>query len=71
MIPLNAVPENYRIFFKLNPLTFIIDQAREVALWGGSPDWIGLLLYALGGLVVAYVGYIWFNLTRRGFGDVL
>lgn len=71
MIPLSAVPENYRIFFKLNPLTFIIDQAREVALWGGSPDWLGLFLYAIGGLAVAYIGYIWFNLTRKGFGDVL
>jgi lipopolysaccharide transport system permease protein len=55
----------------LNPLTFIIDQAREVALWGGAPDWMGLFLYALGGLAVAYVGYFWFNLTRKGFGDVL
>lgn len=71
MIPLSNVPASYRILFKLNPLTFIIDQAREVALWGETPDWAGLFLYGLGGLVVAYIGYAWFNATRKGFGDVL
>lgn len=34
MIPEQAIPENFELVFKLNPLTFIIDQAREVALWG-------------------------------------
>lgn len=71
MIPLTAVPEGYRIYFELNPLTFIIDQARQVALWGGQPDWLGLLQYTLGSIVVAYAGYFWFRVTRKGFGDVL
>jgi len=71
MYPLSALPERYRFYFKLNPITFIIDQAREVALWGNAPNWSGLALYAIGGLIVAYVGHAWFNATRKGFGDVL
>ncbi|HKU17748.1 MAG TPA: ABC transporter permease [Candidatus Saccharimonadales bacterium] len=71
VIPLSAVPEAYRILFRLNPLTFIIDQARQVSLWGGEPDWLGLFLYGLGGLAMTYIGYMWFNATRKGFGDVL
>lgn len=71
MYPLSSVPEQYRLYFELNPLTFIIDQARDVALWGHAPNWTGLSLYALGGLIMAYVGYGWFKATRKGFGDVL
>lgn len=71
MYPLTSVPERYRFYFQLNPLTFIIDQAREVALWEHAPNWLGLFLYAIGGLFVSYVGYAWFKATRKGFGDVL
>ncbi len=71
MIPLASVPAQYRILFQLNPLTFIIDQAREVALWGHFPNWSGLGLYTAGALLVAYAGFACFSATRRGFGDVL
>lgn len=71
MMPLNSVPESYRWVFEINPLSFIIDQARNVMLWGVTPDWLGLLTYALASLVFAYVAYAWFMLTRKGFADVL
>lgn len=71
MIPVQALPPSYQILFELNPLTFIIDQVRVVALAGHMPDLAGLSLYAIGGLVLMYVGYAWFMLTRRGFADVL
>ncbi|MEZ2419356.1 ABC transporter permease [Luteibacter sp. RCC_6_2] len=71
MIPLTSVPEAYRIWFRLNPLTFIIDQAREVCLWQHMPDWQGLGIYAVIGLGVMYAGYAWFASTQRGFADVL
>ena len=71
MMPIDSVPESYRLVFKLNPLSFIIDQARNVMLWGTNPDWLGLLWYSIGGLAFCYVGYAWFALTRRGFADVL
>lgn len=71
MIPVSSLPPDYRMLFEINPLTFIIDQARTVALAGYAPDFAGLALYALGALVVMYAGYAWFMLTRRGFADVL
>ena len=54
-----------------NPLTFIIEQAREVLVWGRLPDWAGLGIYTLAATVVAWVGYAWFQKTRKGFADVL
>ncbi|HYG07188.1 MAG TPA: ABC transporter permease [Stenotrophomonas sp.] len=71
MMPVDSVPEKYRWVFQLNPLTFIIDQARNVLLWGRLPDWIGLGIYLVVSLVVFYIGYVVFSATRRGFSDVL
>ncbi len=69
--PVSALPEEYRVFFLLNPLTFVIEQAREVLIWGRAPDWAGLGAYALLGLGAAWAGLYWFQRTRRGFADVL
>lgn len=71
MIPLSVVPESFKLVFQLNPLTFIIDQAREVVLWGNWPDWAGMGMYLLVALGVFYGGYAWFHATRRGFADVI
>lgn len=71
IVPLSAIPEGMRWLFEVNPLSFIIDQARNVAMWGVMPDWYGLGIYALAALLVAYVGYAMFMATRRGFADVL
>ncbi len=71
IIPVESVPESYRWVFQWNPLTFVIDQAREVMLWGRMPDWIGLAAYMLVATLVAYAGRAWFAVTRRGFADVL
>ncbi len=69
--PLNAIPEKYHIWIMANPLTFIIEQSREVLIWGRLPDWSGLLLYLLISLVVLWGGFWWFQKTRKGFADVL
>jgi lipopolysaccharide transport system permease protein len=71
IIPIGAIPENVRWLFVVNPLTFIIDQARNVAIWGTPPDWAGLALYLLVALLVCYAGNALFRLTRRGFADVI
>jgi lipopolysaccharide transport system permease protein len=69
--PLTAVPEVLRPLIMLNPLTFIIEQARNALVWGFLPDWIGLGIYTLTSAVIAWIGYAWFQKTRKGFADVL
>jgi len=71
IMPMSAVGLREQWIFQLNPLTFIIDQSREVALWGHLPDWSGLGLYGIAALIVAYMGYSAFMATRKGFADVL
>lgn len=69
--PLAALPEEFRRWIMVNPLTFVIEQAREVLIWGRLPDWIGLGIYTIAATVVAWIGYAWFQKTRKGFADVL
>lgn len=69
--PITALPERFQIFLMLNPLTFIIEQARQVLIWGQLPDWYGLGLYSIASLAIAWAGFWWFQKMRRGFADVL
>lgn len=54
-----------------NPLTFIIEQARDVLVWGRLPNWPGLVIYTAVATLIAWAGFAWFQKTRKGFADVL
>ena len=69
--PITAVPERFRPFIMANPITFIIEQARDVLIWGHSPDWIGIGIYTAMALMVAWAGFFLFQKTRKGFADVI
>ncbi len=69
--PITAVPERFRPIIMSNPLTFIIEQAREVLIWGHLPNWMGLGIYTFAATVVVWIGFAWFQKTRKGFADVL
>ena len=69
--PVSAMPLEFRSWLMMNPLTFIIEQAREVLIWGRMPDWLGLGFYMLVAVIIGWVGYAWFQKTRKGFADVL
>lgn len=69
--PITALPEEFQPWLMANPLTFIIEQARVVLIWGSLPDWQGLGVYTTFATVMAWAGYAWFQKTRKGFADVL
>ena len=69
--PVSALPEGIRKWIYLNPLTFIIEQARDVLIWNKPPDFIGLGKYALFAAFVAWFGFVCFQKLRRGFADVI
>jgi lipopolysaccharide transport system permease protein len=69
--PVMAVPERFRPFIMANPLTFIIEQSREVLIFGHLPNWLGLGVYTLVATAIAWVGYALFQKARKAFADVL
>jgi lipopolysaccharide transport system permease protein len=69
--PISSLPVEFRPWILANPLTFIIEQARAVLIWGQLPNWYGLFKYTLLASAVAWLGFVWFQKTRKGFADVL
>lgn len=69
--PRTLLPEEYRWLLMLNPLSAVVEAARDLVLWGQLPDWRIALAYSLVSLAVAWLGWATFQLTRKGFADVL
>lgn len=69
--PVTAFPEDYRYILYLNPLTTVVEQARDVLFWGKTPDFFMLAIYWGVTLGIAWLGFAWFQKTRKGFADVL
>ena len=69
--PLSALPKAYQGWMQLNPLTLIIEESRNVLLFGSLPNWHSLSIALLAGLAIAAAGFWWFQKTRKGFADVI
>lgn len=71
LFPIENVPEGYRSYLYANPLTLIVEQLRAVAILGNMPDWMSLIVYLVAACIVFFLGFGWFQTTRKGFADVL
>lgn len=69
--PISALPADYQPLLLLNPLTPTIEHARAVLVWGNTPDWPFFTGYLAMTTFIAWLGFAWFQKTRRGFADVL
>jgi lipopolysaccharide transport system permease protein len=69
--PVSELPEKYQTLLLLNPLTPIIEEVRDILIWGKTPDWFFLVGNFLASSVIAWLGFAWFQKTRKGFADVL
>ena len=69
--PASALPVAYQGLLFLNPVTLIVEEMRKVLFWGLLPDWSALGIYTICALLTAWLGFIWFQKTRKGFADVL
>lgn len=69
--PITALPEQYRPFMHISPLTFAVEQARNTMIWGSSIDWGMWCVYFTASVFVAWLGFASFQKTRKGFADVL
>ena len=68
---LEAVPPAMQQVMVYNPLTFPIEQMRQIILVGSLPNWTGLAIYSLISLAVLTLGYGAFQRLRKGFADVI
>ena len=71
LYPVSALPEAYRSWLRLNPLTYIIEDSRNVLIFGHMPDWHAYALSFGESMLMLVAGFWLFQKTRKGFADVL
>lgn len=69
--PVSALPKQYQILILMNPMAPVIEEARGVLIWGTIPNMTFFAAYLMFSLVVAWLGFAWFQKTRKGFSDAL
>ena len=69
--PVTAIPEEFRYLIYLNPLTIVIEQARDVLYWGNDLNLQISCIYLFISALFAWLGFVWFQKTRKGFADVI
>lgn len=69
--PLSALPDWIQPWVVLNPVALPVEDARNLLIFGQPPDFAALAAYSVVALIVAALGYLFFQKTRKGFADVL
>ena len=69
--PVSVVPENLRWVLRINPLSPMVEQTRQLFLYGNTPDPVSCLKMLAFSFVVFQLGLAWFTKTKKGFADVL
>lgn len=70
LYPVSVVPTSLRALYVYNPLGAVIDAFRS-AILGHSISWSTWLTTLIGGVVAAYMGYVFFEHARDEFADAL
>jgi lipopolysaccharide transport system permease protein len=69
--PIESVPAQFRFLFYINPISAMVDTARNYAILGQSLNVPIIFYHLLAGWVTACTGLYFFDKTKAGFADVL
>jgi len=69
--PVSAVPEKFRIIFEINPIASTIEMVREISVFGTIPPAKEFVIPFLISLFITFLGYAFFQKSKKGFADVL
>lgn len=68
---IEALPLAFQKAIILNPITLPIVEIRDVMFWGKPINWQLWSLSLIISTLVFYIGFWWFQKTRKGFADVI
>jgi lipopolysaccharide transport system permease protein len=71
LYPLSSLPLKYQFWARLNPLTYTLEEGRSALIFGNVPSWPGWGKHMIASVVIAWIGFWWFQRSRKGFADVL
>ena len=67
----DSLPLEYQGIMHLNPLTYIVEETRNVMIWHKSVNWPLWVFWTVLSTLIAWLGFAWFQKTRKGFADVI
>jgi lipopolysaccharide transport system permease protein len=68
---IESVKPPYRLALQVNPLSHAVEDARQVLMWGGTPNWYWWAFTMIAGGLLAVLGYAFFMKSKRAFADVI
>lgn len=69
--PAEKLPQEFQILLWINPMAGIVIDYRRVLLQGLAPDWSHYAIYTAIAIVVAILGFTFFDKTKKSFADVM
>jgi len=69
--PIDAIPPALRPILNINPLAPIVAQMRDVLIWNRGLDPVVYPICLAVSVAVFFIGFAFFQKTRKGFADVL
>lgn len=69
--PVSALPLEVRPVLLLNPIAPALEQVRGALIWGEVPDLKIWTIYLCSTALAAWLGFAWFQISRKGFADVI
>ncbi len=69
--PLEKVPSNYQLIYKLDPMVVIIENFRKVTVFGKSPNWQDLFISFLVSVFMMILSYRILKYFERRFSDII
>lgn len=69
--PIEAVPEKLRAILALNPLSTVIAGFRASLLLGEPLPWLPWAVWTVVSILAAWLAFVWFMKTKKGFADVI
>ena len=69
--PTSSLPEQFRGWIQFSPITYPVEQARRILIFGELPEISGWFLSMAVALVLLSFAFYVYQKTRRGFADVL
>ncbi len=69
--PLSLVPERFKIYYMLNPMTGIIEGYRNALVKGVAPEGFYMGIAAAGAVLLFVLGYFYFKRIEMTFADVV
>lgn len=68
---IESIPERFRGLMYISPITYFVEQTRDLLVWGKGMHWVPWCKVTLISAVIAALGFAWFQKTRKGFADVI